>query len=120
MFVWSKTVHRLTVFVLSLALATGLVAHSAPAGGMGVEAAVMAGTTNDMPMPGTCDGCGGDQKAVMTGACATFCGSVVTLPPVTIIFNTISIDTFDHSAEPALTGHGDPPDPYPPRSTILS
>jgi hypothetical protein len=121
---WSETAHRVSVFVLSLALATGLVAHSVPASEMGVKAAAMAGMTADMapdmPMSGHCDGCGDDQKAVTSGACAAFCGSVVSLPLVPVIFGTISVDVLGHSAGRTLTGHADPPDPYPPRPTILS
>jgi hypothetical protein len=53
-------------------------------------------------------------------ACSAFCGAVIAVPSVAPVFNAIPIGTLVPSAGAIVTGHSDPPDPYPPRPTILS
>jgi hypothetical protein len=61
-------VRRILALVLSVALATGLVLHSAYAGDMGMSSP--AAMSSDAPMPSGCDGCGDDGKGVAPGLCA--------------------------------------------------
>jgi hypothetical protein len=93
----------------ALVLAAGLVAHGF--GGMP--------TSSDMPMPGKCNGCVGDEKGVAPAACSAFCGAVIELPLIPAGFDAVSIDTLGPAVEQIVTGHADPPDPYPPRPIIL-
>jgi hypothetical protein len=45
---------------------------------------------------------------------------VIAAPSVMAIFVAVPIETLAPSAGAIFTGHTDPPDPYPPRPTILS
>ncbi|SRR6266511_1384052 len=113
---------RLFVVVLSVALATGLVARSVRALAMDIIApAATAAATMDagMPMSGKCDGCAGDEKA-MAAACSAVCSGAVAVLPVVVAFGAVSVETFGFSAVPAATGCPFPPDPYPPRPIVLS
>jgi hypothetical protein len=53
-------------------------------------------------------------------ACWAFCSAVIAAPSVALAFDAISIETLGPSVGPIVTGHADPPDPYPPRPAILS
>jgi hypothetical protein len=113
---------RLFVIVLSVALATGVVARSVPSIAMDITApaATAAATTDtDMPMSGKCNGCAGDEKA-MAAACSALCGGAVAVLPVAVAFGPASVEAIGPSATPAASGHAFPPDPYPPRPTVLS
>jgi hypothetical protein len=112
----SEKVRRISAVLLALALAVGLVTHGVRASDIGVKMALAAAT--DMPMPGKCDGCGDDQKAM--AACSAYCGSVVALPAMEAVFDAVPAGIFGHVAAPSPTGHTIPPDPYPPRPAVLS
>src|SRR6516165_4327742 len=113
---------RVFVIVLSVALATGVAVRSVQALAMDVAApaATAAMTTDtDLPMSGKCSGCARDEKAMAAG-CSALCGSAVAVLPLVVAFGPISVETIGPSATPAATGHAFPPDPYPPRPTVLS
>jgi hypothetical protein len=76
-------------------------------------------TDTGKPMSGKCSGCAGDEKA-MAAACSALCGSAVAVLPLVVAFGPVSVETIGPSAAPAATGHAFPPDPYPPRPTVLS
>jgi len=114
---WSEFARRLFVVLLSVALATGLTVRVVQAGNMDMTAAAMA---TDMPMHGKCDGCAGNEKAMAPTACSAYCGSVAALPSMVVAFDSLGIDGVAPSVAPAATGHVFPPDPYPPRPSILS
>jgi hypothetical protein len=112
---------RLVVIVLSVALATGLVVRSVQALAMDIAApAATAAATTDtgMPMSGKCDGCAGDEKAM--AACSAFCANVFALLPAVVGCVSVPVETVGPCAEAPATGHVFPPDPYPPRPSILS
>lgn len=112
---------RLVVIVLSAALATGLVVRSVQALAMDIAmpAATAAATTDTgMPMSGTCNGCAGDDNAMAAG-CSALCSGVVAVLPVVVAFGPVCVETIGPSAAPAAVGHAFPPDPYPPRPTVL-
>src|SRR5262249_14383404 len=114
--------HRVFVIVVLADVATGVAVRSVQALAMDVAApaAPAAATTDtDMPMSGMCDGCAGDEKA-MAAACSALCSGAVAVLPVVVAFEPISVETIGPSATPAATGHAFPPDPYPPRPTVLS
>jgi hypothetical protein len=52
--------------------------------------------------------------------CSACRSALVAIPSVALVFNAISIETLGPSAGPIVTGHADPPDPYPPRPILLS
>ena len=114
---WRETARRLFVLVISVALATGLVARAVQPASSEVAAMAMSG---DMPMHGKCDGCAGSEKAMPSAACAfAFCGLVAVMP-VAITFESVAAGTIAPTAQRSATGHVFPPDPYPPRPAILS
>ena len=107
--------------ILGLLLALTLVVSG---GVQGVEASDMAvkmstASTSNIPMPGGCSGCSGDDGLPM--ACFAVCGSTMSaiLPaapsvaPSALASPTALFIT-------AVVGHHEPPDPYPPRPTSLS
>ncbi len=113
----SEKVRRISAVFLALALAVGLVAHGVRASDIGVKMAAAAAT--DMPMPGKCDGCGDDQKA-MAAACSAYCGTVIALPFTGTAFDAVPAEILRAFAGPTPTSHTVPPDPYPPRPAVLS
>jgi len=104
--------------LLALVVAIGLVAHGVRAADSGIKMA--ASMAIDMPMPGKCDDCGDNQKAMAAGACSAYCGTMVALPLFGSIFDVRPAETLRHLAEPNPTGHSTRPDPYPPRPAVLS
>ncbi len=112
----SGLIRRLVVVMLSMALVIGVSAHYVQTTEMGLKTTVAA--SSHMPMPGKYSGCVGDKKA--TGAfCSAFCGSPLALTSMADVFDSVSIDIVEPSLEPAATGLGFSPDPYPPRPAIL-
>ena len=112
-----EKVRRLSVVLLAVVLAAGLATQGVRAATIGVKMAAAAAT--DMPMPSKHDGCCDDQT--LTGAaCAAFCGSIVALPLMQIVFLAIPAEIPRDFAGPDPTGHTVPPDPYPPRPAVLS
>jgi hypothetical protein len=111
-------IRRISILSAALVLAAGLVAHGFAGQEMVVKSAMTA--AGDMPMPGKCDGCAGDEKGVAPAACSAFCGAVIAVPSVADVSDAVPSDTLGPSAGATVTGHADPPDPYPPRPTILS
>jgi hypothetical protein len=115
---------RISALLAALVLAVGLVTHGFAGPDIVVQSAATAAIdmpmSGDMPMPGKCDGCAGDEKGVAPAACSAFCGAVIAAPSVMAIFDAVPIETLAPSAGAIFTGHTDPPDPYPPRPTILS
>jgi hypothetical protein len=118
-----EIVRRLFVVVLSVALAGGLVVRSVQCGivdTMAPAAATAAASIDtDMPMSGKCNGCAGDEEA-MAAACSALCGSAVALLPFAVAFEQASIETVSPRISSPVTAHAFPPDPYPPRPSILS
>jgi hypothetical protein len=119
-----EIVRRLFVIVLSVALATGLATRSSQAIAMDVKTAASAAATATMdvgtPVSGKCIGCAGTEKAMASAACSAFCGSAMASLLVVVAFSPVCVDTVEPSVAAIATGHAFPPDPYPPRPTILS
>ena len=114
---WRETARRLFVLVLSVALATGLVARAVQAASPETAVTAMSG---DMPMHGKCNGCAGSEKAMPSAACAfAFCGMVAVVP-VTATFDPVATGTIEPAVQWSATGHVFPPDPYPPRPAVLT
>lgn len=85
---------------------------------MAVEMA--AGTTNDMTMPGKCDGCVSDHDGMSAGTCAAYCSGMTALPAVVVAaIEALLPVTPKHVPGPKMAGIWPPPDPYPPKSVVL-
>lgn len=117
-----KKIRQVSALLLALALAIGLLTHDAGGPGMPLASTMAAASDmlmpGDVPMSGKCGGCVGDERG-MPAACSAFCGTVVALPAVAVVLESVPVDTLGPAAGQVATGYAVPPDPYPPRSTIL-
>jgi len=102
-----------------LALASGLVGQRfAPAH---MDAQMMAPTVaGEMsPASGSCDGCRGGGDSMPVG-CYALCGGTVALPPSAVPLQVVAIQWPTPLAARFDPGRVGPPDPYPPKASILS
>ncbi len=121
-------IRRIPALMLALALAAGLIAHGFAGPEMALKSAVAAKSTmaaandvpmsSDMPGPGKCSGCAGDEKGV--APCSAFCVTVIASPLEAIVLDAVPAEALDPTAGSDPSGHADSPDPYPPKPTILS
>ena len=129
----SVRLRRLVHFVLALTLAGGLAAQGVRAADMSAKANnradAMAPHMNmaaaaSMPMCNKCDACkNGSCKGngcMSSGTCAAYCGIVAALPVIGAVVEAPHSESAPHAASPRAMGWAAPPDPYPPRTTILS
>jgi hypothetical protein len=101
--------------LLSLALVAGAVINAAQASSMAMD--MSAGTHSDGSMPG-CDGCPSDDGGM---ACAAACLAPATavLPEEGTSVAASLTRIFTAARTRTLVDHHHPPDPYPPRTTVL-
>src|SRR6266704_2378373 len=104
-----ERIRRIATVVLTLALTLGLVTHSVGRPDFTMKSA-MAAAASDMPLSGSCDGCGADDQRGMPAACAAYCGGVVALPVTAILLDVIAVDILRPAAGRDATGHVAPPD----------
>jgi len=116
----SRRIPRTSALLAALVLAVGLVTHGFAGPDMVVKPAGAMPMSSDMPMTGKCYGCAGDEKGMAPAACSAFCSAVIAAPSVAAVFDAVPIDILGPSAGRIVTGHADPPDPHPPRPTIVS
>lgn len=72
----------------------------------------------NMLMPDGCNDCGGDDDAAMT-ACSVTCIGAVALLPVPAMTRIVSPSLPANFLSTSILGRNGPPDPYPPRPTVL-
>jgi hypothetical protein len=113
----SARIRRISALLLALTLAVGLVTHAVRAAGMDAKMAVAA--ASDM-VPGKCDGCGSGDDNMSSAACSAHCSGVMVTQVPAMLVDVPVVDVRGVSAVPAIKGHGDPPEPYPPRPAVLS
>lgn len=115
---------RISAVLMALVLAIGLATHGLGGPDMIVKSAIAAASdvpmSSDMPMQGKCNGCAGDEKGFAPAACSAFCCAVIALPVVAVVLDAIPAETLSPMAGADAIGRTNPPDPYPPRATILS
>jgi hypothetical protein len=113
---WSAFARPILAIVLSVALAIGLVLHTARAGDMGMIASAAMSTT--MPMPDKCDRCGRDKDDA-PALCSAYCTVVFFAMPAVTLY-AVPIASLARPADLTSVGYSEPPDPYPPRRASLS
>jgi hypothetical protein len=111
-------VRRFSVLALALALVVGIVTHGARAANMDVKMTMTA--ASDMAMPGKCDGCGTGNDKMSGVACAAPCGGMVAMLVADIVLPMLPVAISSWTVAPAVADWAAPPDPYPPRPTVLS
>jgi hypothetical protein len=119
-----EKIRRISAVLMALVLAVGLTTHGLGGPDMIVKSSMTAASdmpmSGDMPMQGRCDGCAGDEKVVAPAACFAFCCAVIAAPLVAVVLYVVPAEVLIPVASPDAIGRADPPDPYPPRPTILS
>jgi hypothetical protein len=121
---WRK-IRRITTVLAAWVLAAGLVAHGFGGPDMIVKSAMTSASdtpmSGDMPMPGKCNGCAGDEKGMApAAACSAFCAAVIASPSLAVVLYAVPAEILSPTTGPDAISHADPPDPYPPRPTILT
>ena len=122
--------------MLALTLAVGLVAQSVRAANMGAKMGMgttMVNMDGNMGMPAVgsmsmchqcheckSDGCKGDG-CLSLGSCAACCGTnVAALPVLTAVVEMLLAERPARITAPLGVGWAAPPDPYPPRPSVLT
>ena len=110
-------VRRISAVVLALALAMGPAMYSVHASAMTAKMAVAA--SSDMHSPGKCDHCVAGKAGLSVNACSGFCSGLTAFSSTdnAVVFDQLPIDLFGPFGARKISGHADPPDPYPPRSS---
>ena len=110
---------RLSALLLTLALAVGFAVHGVQAAHMSAKmaAASMAAATPDTPMPDGCGGCDDDGKA--PAVCSAVCAGVVAVLPVLVTVRALDIAPRYSPVTDGGAGLRGPPDPFPPRPSVL-
>ena len=106
------------LLLLTLALVVGHVMHAVGSPNMAIKIDTMAFV--EKPTPVKCDGCAGYEVGVAAAACAAYCVSLSFLPVATNSLYFVPGNVVGFITGTNLTGHGAPPDPYPPRSAALT
>lgn len=106
---------RMVVVLLSLALVAGAVINAAQATTMAMD--MSAGAHSDGSMPG-CDGCPDGNDGAMACAAPCLAPATAVLPVGTSVAGALA-RIFIAARTQALVDHHRPPDPYPPRTTVL-
>ena len=117
---WLELARRFVMIVLSVAIATGFMAHAAQSKPYHDQVAAFATIAGNHLTTGARDGCAGDQNVKVQVACFVTCGAVGALPPPAVIFNTVDAEILSPSVDLAMIDHTIPPDPYPPKSSDLN
>lgn len=114
----SDVTRRIAAALVTLALVFGPGVNSVYASSMGAKMAVAA--SSDPHSPSNCGDCGA-VKANLSGCSVAYCSGVIAFPSVgTVVFDGLPADRLGSYDTRRMTGRVNPPDPYPPKPTILS
>ena len=121
----SQRIRKIAALVMAMVLVVGLTTHGLGLPNMSLKSSMTAALMNtsmpvSAPMPGKCKGCIGDEKGVAPAVCSAFCSAVIVLPTAPAILLAGPAETLNPVSGPDGISHIDPPEPYPPRTTILS
>lgn len=107
--------------ILALLLAVTLIVAGTVNGVQATEMSVkMTASATDMPMPAGCNGCSGDDHGLSSTACFMLCGGVTAVLPSAPLLAAGTLVVSPAAQAVAVAGLHGPPDPYPPRPTILN
>lgn len=109
---------RWFAFFAAVALILGLAAYGVAAADMGAK--MMPTADGAMAPAGMCNGCGGGDDGMPATACNALCGGTVALLPEFVPIAVAAVEPAIPVAMPPHLGRAGPPDPYPPRLSILS
>ena len=109
---------RICAMLLSFALLLGPTAYSVHASGL--NARMTTAMSGDMHSSGLCDDCDGNKAGVPAGACSVICSGMIAVLPGAAQFARLPVEAHGHVFARVMTGLDAPPDPYPPKATVLS
>jgi len=110
--------YRLSAMLLVLALALGPAGSGMRVSSMTAKMATIA--LHDTHPMGNCKDCGGSKSGVPVGACSVHCTGMAAVSPELASIDDVPAGKQQYRARAVLTGHQVRPDPYPPRSIVLS
>lgn len=103
-----------------LAVSLGLVAHSVAAAQMDAKMMTAAAAGEMSASSGGCNGCGDDDGGMPAMGCFAPCGGSVAVLPSVAPLKTVAVEQPGPVTVRSDPGRVRPPDPYPPRSSVLS
>ena len=113
----SAVFSRLSAMLLILALAIGAGSGMLMSSMTGKMAAI---SLSDAQPMGHCKDCGGSKSGVPVGSCSMHCTGMAAISPEPTSVGDVPAGMQEYPARAILAGHYIPPDPYPPRSSVLS
>jgi hypothetical protein len=115
---------RICATLLSFALLLGPAAYSVHASGM--NAKMITAMSSDMHSSGACDDCDGNKAGAPASACSVIscsgmsCSGMIAVLPGAAQFARLAVEAHGHAFASVMRGLDAPPDPYPPKATVLS
>ena len=113
-----RTLRRLFALCAVVALSLGVVAHGFAAADMDAKMAAAAAAGAMSPASCDCDGCG--DHGMPTTGCFAHCGGTVAVLPGVAPLRTVTVERPAPSTVHVEPGRSGPPNPYPPRPSVLS
>jgi len=113
-----NVVRPLLAVVLTLSLTVGPAVNAVHASSMGAKMAVI--SLSDADAQGNCNDCPESKSGLPPGACSVCCTGVSAVSADVGAIDFRSGEAQRYLPSSLLPDHHIPPDPYPPRSTVLS
>jgi hypothetical protein len=116
-------IRRVLAVLLAAMLVVAGTVHGVHATDMSIKMAAtakMTTATGDVPMPGGCNGCGGDDHGMSAAACFAVCGGAIAILPSVPLVAAVTLVSLPAAQAVSVAGLHGPPEPYPPRPTILT
>ncbi|MBE0703043.1 MAG: hypothetical protein IH582_07715 [Afipia sp.] len=109
---------QFSAVVLILSLVLGTVGVGVRASSMNAKMASIA--LSDMSGQGSCNDCAGSKSGVPVNVCSMYCVGMAAVFPETVTIDGVAGEIRQYLTPRLLAGHHVSPDPYPPRSVVLS
>lgn len=113
-----NAVRQLLVTLLTLSLTFGPAVSRVHASSMSMHAAVI--SSGDAHHQGNCKDCPGSKNGLSSGECSACCTAVPGVSVPLAAIDIVPAETQRYLKPKSLADYRIPPDPYPPRSTVLS
>jgi hypothetical protein len=112
-----NVVRQLFAILLTLSLTLGPAMNAVHASSMGAKMVVT--SLGDTHHQGNCKDCPGSNTGMAPGECTVCCIGVPGVCVPTAVIDVLSAETQRYVTPNLLADHRIPPDPYPPRPTVL-
>jgi hypothetical protein len=109
---------RFSAVLLILSLVLGTAGVGVRASSMTAKMASIA--SSDMSGQGGCNDCAGSKSGVPVNVCSMYCIGMAAVFPETVAIDGVAGEIRQYLTPRLLAGHHVSPDPYPPRSVVLS